>query len=1126
PTRALPSHPLPPPLTYASVAGGNGPPPPPRRPSPESMGASTLSTLPSGGNSSGNYMLGTTTQVPMANAPQTLFSSGASSSPSLTTLRPSSSLFPPSALSTPTPPSSGATPHLGGSAVALPRPVGLFTTTLPLSSTSPPSHTSFVLPRQSSPPLDRSTNRGSATSIPSMKSRPMLPPSTAGPSFPSVHTHAYVQPPEPVTLPMLGNLLLSSVVRKLEECLVHLKEAISSIIEHPPLLLALREGSTNDSREDFSYTINSSLAILISLSPDHEVFDMIKLIPAVADSCQPEENAINSVASQFFTFLFELSPNETSSTQLSIMLHMEVLMGILEGLQQGHPELVDWLTEWMMDISPVEYTKKNCVNVVTSLIRYKLLHLSLYDNFLAKHLENGTWGIGGMEFVLSTLKIALIDQESASVYSFSSTLSWMCETSGTTFLSSIQHLPKWHSTHLLELQDTVLTETKKLARIAMEILPLAVKMDKEIGEALTRVKNPFAFLRTLPRPSFTRPQRFFTLSDIQNPALMPLLKQRKVPLPPHVRPQENTLISVILDEWMNMGAFPNTNGLSADWATFFQRLSQKGLLGMEDNIDVFFTTCVYRSIERAVSPLMPLSLPTPSQKEEVEAASPPPSSQFPSPTEDSSSLHPPPIPSSPSEITPPLHSGSSDKSTRLYPMESSTPEGPPTSEVAPPPSSGGVGEGTIEIPGSTSSLEELLHAPVGITSRLDTSALDGLAKLVVAMMKLVDPAQTSPVTILRRIWEVICRIMMHEAETRVIALRGRAYFRLILSILLEICNSTEKSLQAITMECLYCFAHHLMVISPLQIPSFAFSWLDVISHRAFFPRLLRHVKGWPLFQRLLIQHLKFLHPFLRDAILNDPIRQLYKGTLRVLLVLLHDFPEFLCDYHVSFCDILPLNCIQFRNLILSAFPRNMKMPDPFLPNLKIDLLPEIKVAPRILTNVSLQLLHHNLKGDIDEFWKTRDPNRLSAILTKLLVSKQEALRTGTKYNIPLMNALLLYVGVTLPGRLPGDHPTPSPSSTLYSSVNDSSPPLQLLLYMAKALDMEGRYILICTVSNHLRYPNSHTHYFSCVLLWLFYESHEEIIQEQITRVLLERLIVHRPHPWGLLITFIELIKNV
>lgn len=35
---------------------------------------------------------------------------------------------------------------------------------------------------------------------------------------------------------------------------------------------------------------------------------------------------------------------------------------------------------------------------------------------------------------------------------------------------------------------------------------------------------------------------------------------------------------------------------------------------------------------------------------------------------------------------------------------------------------------------------------------------------------------------------------------------------------------------------------------------------------------------------------------------------------------------------------------------------------------------------------------------------------------------------------------------------------------------------------------------------------------------------QEIIQEQITRVVLERLIVNRPHPWGLLVTFIELVK--
>ena len=72
---------------------------------------------------------------------------------------------------------------------------------------------------------------------------------------------------------------------------------------------------------------------------------------------------------------------------------------------------------------------------------------------------------------------------------------------------------------------------------------------------------------------------------------------------------------------------------------------------------------------------------------------------------------------------------------------------------------------------------------------------------------------------------------------------------------------------------------------------------------------------------------------------------------------------------------------------------------------------------------------------------------------------------------------------------------------------------------------EARYLFLNAIANQLRYPNNHTHYFSCALLYLFYETTEETVQEQITRVLVERLIVHRPHPWGLLVTFIELIKN-
>jgi CCR4-NOT transcription complex subunit 1 len=75
-----------------------------------------------------------------------------------------------------------------------------------------------------------------------------------------------------------------------------------------------------------------------------------------------------------------------------------------------------------------------------------------------------------------------------------------------------------------------------------------------------------------------------------------------------------------------------------------------------------------------------------------------------------------------------------------------------------------------------------------------------------------------------------------------------------------------------------------------------------------------------------------------------------------------------------------------------------------------------------------------------------------------------------------------------------------------------------------SLVCSGRYLLLSAIANHLRYPNKHTQYFSCVLLYLFTKASQEAVKEQIARVLVERLIVARPHPWGLLTTFIELIK--
>ncbi|VDL74325.1 unnamed protein product [Nippostrongylus brasiliensis] len=139
----------------------------------------------------------------------------------------------------------------------------------------------------------------------------------------------------------------------------------------------------------------------------------------------------------------------------------------------------------------------------------------------------------------------------------------------------------------------------------------------------------------------------------------------------------------------------------------------------------------------------------------------------------------------------------------------------------------------------------------------------------------------------------------------------------------------------------------LFMLQPRRCPSFAYAWLDFVGHRAVIGALLGGngfaenvdpMKTSAMYTQLLICHLKFLAPFLRNIQLPKSIAVLYKGTLRVLLVILHDFPELLCEYHYVIIDTIPPNCVQLRNLVLSAYPRNMRLPDPFALNFKVSLL--------------------------------------------------------------------------------------------------------------------------------------------------------------------------------------------
>ncbi|VDD75907.1 unnamed protein product [Mesocestoides corti] len=123
------------------------------------------------------------------------------------------------------------------------------------------------------------------------------------------------------------------------------------------------------------------------------------------------------------------------------------------------------------------------------------------------------------------------------------------------------------------------------------------------------------------------------------------------------------------------------------------------------------------------------------------------------------------------------------------------------------------------------------------------------------------------------------------------------------------------------------------------------------------------------------------------------------------------------------------------------------------------------------------------------------------------------------YNVELMMNVVLYICITAVKTL---RETGMP---LNMTTVAHTPQMDIIQSLVLNLDNEGRYLLLNCMANQLRYPNSHTYYFSYTILYLFAEQSKEQVKEQISRVLMERLIVNRPHPWGLLMTSAELLRN-
>lgn len=420
--------------------------------------------------------------------------------------------------------------------------------------------------------------------------------------------------------------------------------------------------------------------------------------------------------------------------------------------------------------------------------------------------------------------------------------------------------------------------------------------------------------------------------------------------------------------------------------------------------------------------------------------------------------------------------------------------------------------------------------------------IDAFSKLVVLMIKYhADPTgqnnEQAKVHYLTKILSIVVLVLAQSHEELGPHFQQKPFFRLFSSLLHDL-HLAQSSLQGTYFQSLLAISNTLNTLQPSFFPSFTFSWISLISHRLFLPKLLNmqpetvyeqsvsstvRSEGWNAYYRLFASLLRFLAPILKAGQLQETSRNLYKGTLRIVLVLLHDYPDFLANHCQTLNNLIPTSCIQLRNLILSSFPKShfpSGLPDPFESSLAMTEMAEARLNPVVYDDYLSSIIHQGagFKDALDEFLTNRVDRGFFTTLKNVVRNDSDNNSDGhgdgsSGFHGPLINDVVLHAGIVSLDR---------EDNLLHGAPPQSDVGVVLVSELLK-LDAEAKYMVAGAVCNQLRYPNRHTAYYSTMLLHLY--THLESAREAILRVLLERVIVNRPHPWGLLVTMFELLKD-
>lgn len=132
--------------------------------------------------------------------------------------------------------------------------------------------------------------------------------------------------------------------------------------------------------------------------------------------------------------------------------------------------------------------------------------------------------------------------------------------------------------------------------------------------------------------------------------------------------------------------------------------------------------------------------------------------------------------------------------------------------------------------------------------------------------------------------------------------------------------------------------------------------------------------------------------------------------------------------------------------MLSAYPLNLTVPDPF--SVELEKLVDMGPIPPILSDFTTALTIGDVRGSLDQYLFNRGFPSFASSLKESLLLPQHANDLDTEhYNLPLMSALVMYVGVSSVAQAKARS-----GSSLFVATD---PGVVLLHRLASDLDIEG-----------------------------------------------------------------------